>query len=210
LLLTKSRVWQIFYDVYPPSYCSYASSIVIDRLRNSINDGYGQAALTYVYFDYKDQQNQKAVQIVASLLKQLLCQIDKIPDEVEDMYKTSVSACTRPSLGVLTKCFIRLLRNFSTSFVVFDALDECNPEQRDPIVGFIKDLQREKARVFLTSRPHLSEIQELFLSNLVTLQIEAEKHDLRNFLGIELAKRKINKTLSASIIQTLVEKADGM
>src|SRR6266496_4279901 len=47
--------------------------------------------VAYVYFDYKSSSLQTADNVVRSLLKQLLCRINLIPRDLEDLYDD----CTR-------------------------------------------------------------------------------------------------------------------
>jgi hypothetical protein len=183
---------------------------VIDLLNTKIASEKANAALAYVYFDYKNQPNQRIENIIASILKQILCQLDDLPDELETIYNTCILRHTSPDSALLTQCLIRNSKRFSSVFVVLDALDECDEKQLQKIIQLIKTLQEEKISVFLTMRPHLECVRSKLYVDPVVLPIAADEQDIQNFLQIELAKRDMAGSLRTKIKDRLTDTAQGM
>jgi hypothetical protein len=182
-------------------------SVVIDYLKNRFQKE--RVAVVYVYFDYKDQQNQKGATIIASLLKQLVCKLQNLPLQLETLYNECVCSHTRPDISILRQLFVESSQELSSVYVVFDALDECGKQQLDDILSFVKLLQESRANVLLTMREHLRYIVKIF-KDPVILPISAEEHDVRNYLQIELAKESIVPSIQKKILETLTAHAKGM
>jgi hypothetical protein len=53
------------------------------------------APVVYIYFDYDNQKNQTPVNIITSLLKQLVCQLGLIPMELQGLYEKCITESSR-------------------------------------------------------------------------------------------------------------------
>lgn len=86
--------------------------------------------LAHIYFDYKEQERQEPTHILGSLLKQLLCQLPDLLTNVIDLYHRLQPRNKRPKVEDLYTAMLEASRSFPRVFFVFDALDECHPENQ--------------------------------------------------------------------------------
>jgi hypothetical protein len=95
---------------------------------------------------------------------------------------------------------------FSSPYVFFDALDEC--EDYEAIVSLIQQLSVSHIKVMFTSRDHL-EILKVFGS--VAVSISAQGADIQKYISFRLQKeRHVCASLKEEIIQELMSNAEGM
>ena len=97
----------------------------------------------HIYFEYQEQQQQTALAVVASLVKQLLSQIPpaEFPGDVEAEYQRK--KFQYPLAGDLIKMLCSMPKRFARVFVVCDALDEMDQDEQRvellPLFHRIKD-----------------------------------------------------------------------
>ena len=179
---------------------------MIDRLERSASGK--KVAVTYTYFGYKEQKNQKVGRIAASLLKQLLCRLDEIPKEIFNIYRDWIISCSRPPTELLVEMFIKVSQWFSETYVIFDALDEYGDEiERKKFLGFVQVLQKHGFKIFLTSRDHLREELENSLNDIFVCPIVPEENVVRSFLAKRLAEKEMPDSVRDATISRLLETA---
>lgn len=207
-MLTSSRSWKVLFDVLTSSKIQSLTvrSIAIDHMKEKFKDQ--KVAVVYVYFDYKEQHNQKASVVVANLLRQLVCGLDHIPPQLEKLHDSLQHGGSGPSLSILCPLFGDTASQFDSVYVILDALDECDPSQIDLIITFLQG-QKENVRILLTMREHLCNISEDFKDHTF-LPIRAGEGDVRNYLQTKLAKGKFAPSLQNKIVETLTSQAEGM
>jgi hypothetical protein len=97
---------------------------VVDYLEQTINEqGIGVA---FIYCNYKEKTNQTAVNLVASLLKQLVQAQSVIPSKLRWLYEQHIGRNTRPTLVECSELLHMELAAYSKVFIIVDALDECD------------------------------------------------------------------------------------
>ena len=121
---------------------------------------------------------------MASLVKQLASYVDEILPELYGIYKTSRSRDKSPCLDDLFYALQSTSKALRRSFIVFDALDECETEQRCILLNFVRRLSTSDFKIFATSRPHLGDAEEFFEKEL-KIQIVSQIQDI----GIYMNKR---------------------
>ncbi|KAI9769209.1 MAG: hypothetical protein M1840_004338 [Geoglossum simile] len=129
------------------------SSIVVDYLEHQFwNEN---VAVIYVYCSYNDQEGQTAVNLIASLLQQLIKKNSVISKGVLTAYERRRER--RPTVAEYSDLLESEAGRFSKVFIIVDALDECSNGTRDTFVGEIKRLQSQLATIYLfaTSRDFL-------------------------------------------------------
>jgi hypothetical protein len=187
-------------------------SAIIDKLQTQLSPQ--NVGLAFVYFNYRERDTQTLANLVASLVQQLVQCYSSIPDEVRALYTQYNSKSTRPSGEEFSRILQLLVARFSHVYVVVDALDECNMETRSK---FIEKLQESPANLHLlcTSR-YLGDIQEVF-TEASRLDIRARDSDITRYIEAQILQvPKLVKfckkagDLQSSIIEKLVEKANGM
>lgn len=178
-------------------------SIAIDALTAEFQND--EVAVLHVYFDYKAQKAQTAVNIAHNLLKQLLSRLDYIPLELQNSH----SANTKPSLDESRTMLSGLTDNFRTIYAIFDAIDECDVNQLNEIVAGIAGLG-PNCKVLISTRPHLLQHLRNELPNANTLEISANEKDLQNYIMSRLAEKgNRDRTLETKCLE-LSTGADGM
>jgi hypothetical protein len=199
-------------------------SIVIEHIEASIQQPiHPSAAVAYVYFDYKDRARQTPEVILAELIKQLAfrrtdLQADASPSQhIEEMYDKMHPKGRQPAMSDLRELFISIAADFSEVYLIFDALDECNEDERNVLLSFVMQLQLARKgdlrfKIMVTGRPHM---QRAFAdAAALELPIIPDKEDMELAVKekIEAAKKrhKIPVQLELDIVAKVLEKADGM
>lgn len=99
---------------------------------------------------------------------------------------------------------------FSSTVLIFDALDEFSTTQRVKLLEVITDLLKSAkfCKAFTTSRPHLRDVHQ-YLQNTPCIPIKADMLDIRNFLTITTNGR-VHGELRSTIIDKLSTSAHGV
>lgn len=186
-------------------------SIIINHLER-ISEG--NVIVAYIYCSYKEQ-HQTAVNILGSLLQQVIKKQSSVSHEIATMYRAHISKQTRPTLADYSNILqIEILR-FSKAFIIVDALDECS--ENDGVWGFLPELRKLLPTVHLlvTSR-HITAIEREF-ERTMSLEIRAADGDIKNYVTKEIDKQPqllrhiaADPRLRTEIIETIVKKAEGM
>ncbi|KAF8532214.1 hypothetical protein BDD12DRAFT_920271, partial [Trichophaea hybrida] len=196
---------------------TFLSSIVIDHLLAEVRfSNYGVA---YIYFDYKEQNHQRPIDILCCIVKQLLAQLPpllELPPKLLELYDTLRPAEKRPSLDELEAVLNATSKAFTRTFIICDAVDECDQEkQRERLLPLFRRLGDGGINLFLTSRPHPEDIQEAF-EDVPQINITAHEEDLKSFIRERISKTSRAKKLiqgikdKDQIISKVANSANGM
>lgn len=116
----------------------------------------------------------------------------------------------------LYSVLLAISKYFKQLFFVFDALDECDPQnQRKELLPLFQQLAADRFSVFLTSRPHPEDIQDSLYS-VAKIELSAQEEDIVTYVrekinGNPRAKRLIRQgKCEDRIIRELVACAEGM
>ena len=96
---------------------------------------------------------------------------------------------------------------------MFDAFDECHPDNYREIVSIIQKFMESGIRVYVTTRDHL---RNTYLCNefkVSPLEVKAHDDDVKNFVTLELEKpntRNITPKLKQAIIDGVTDGVNGM
>jgi hypothetical protein len=174
------------------------------------------AAVIYIYCSYKEQEDQTAVNLIASLLQQLIQRHPVIPDDILSLYRYHSKKKTRPTLGKLSKLLQLEVRHLLNAFVIVDALDECSESNRtrESFLTEIRKLQ-PSIHLLITSR-HISTIEREF-EKAARVEIRANDEDVGRYLECQIESDgrlvrlvKADPSLKATIVNTIVEDTKGM
>ena len=119
----------------------------------------------YFYCDFKDSIYQNPINMVGSLIGQLAMQEIELPETVEAFYDKYSRRREKPCLHELFDLLRDLLNESSgnrRTYIVLDALDECNG--RNELLEFLRELQLSpelKVTIMVTSQKE-SNIEESF------------------------------------------------
>ena len=189
------------------------AAIVIDHLRKTVQRV--DIGVVYIYCNYKMQLEQTTVNLVASLLKQLLQHQPTVSDDVKSSYGRHRKMGTHPTLDEAFKLLQSEMHRYSQIFVVIDALDECSNENqaRQNLLSKLHALQMSHSvNLMMTSR-HIPDITQEF-QNSLQLEIRANEEDVRGYLDGQMFRlascvRK-NTDLQEAIKESIVKAVDGM
>lgn len=189
------------------------SSLAVERLAAKI---IGQPiGLAYLYCDYRDQKGQTAVELIGSLVKQLMLQLDHVPPKVMDMYQFKKKNRTKLELHEATKMLNETVLSFEKCFICIDGLDESGC-RRALYKTLLEDLvSKGTVRLLLTGRPHIK--HEILPNNAVApLEVVANLDDIKDFLRHRIEEDRkeqpadMTDDLKALIVSTIASKAQGM
>ncbi len=168
--------------------------------------------IAYLYCNFRRRDEQKAYDLLASLLKQLSQAQSSLSDSVKLLHEKHQHQRTRPSLDEITKALQSVAATYSRVFIVVDALDECQTSDgsRTRFLAEIFEAQaRSGANVFATSR-FITEISGR-LENPVTLEIRANEDDVRQYLdgqmfrlpGFVVRSQELQEEIKSCIVKSV-------
>jgi hypothetical protein len=213
--LVKLYLRKRFLFVNEPTgfFTNEPSSTVIETLKiGSLATSLG---LAYIYCNHKDQGSQTVSELIASLVQQLSRQQRRVPEDARVLYTMHRTSRTRPVLMEWLQVFRSIITDFSSVYIVIDALDECN-EADGTRRALIEELRRLPGlRILCTSR-YLGDIARL-LQDATQLELRASDADIARFLDCQITKEKDlmrfcekDPSLRNDVIERIVKQADGM
>jgi Cdc6-like AAA superfamily ATPase len=179
--LTKNKQ-TLFCPGMPGAGKTIVTSIVIDHLCTRFQND-ASVGIAYLYCNFRRQHEQKPADLLASLLKQLVQEQSSIPQSVKSLYERHKDKRTRPSFDEISKALHSVVADYSRSFIIIDALDECEVSNggRKQLLSEISNLQaKTEASFFATSR-FIPEIEKEF-KGCVSLEIYASDEDVQRYL----------------------------
>ena len=187
------------------------SSLVIDRLCEHAAGE--KAAVAYFYIDFAAQKEQSPVDILGSVLKQIVGGLDQVPEGIVQTFEgqKEIAGGRKPVLSEIVK----LLQDISSSrstFICIDALDECRAGHRPKLLDSLNQILQKspRVRIFLTGRPHVrGEVERHLPRRVETRSIAPTKDDialyLRERLKADTMPDAMDRSLREEIIQTIHE-----
>lgn len=173
------------------------------------------SALVYVYCSYQDPDHTP-LNLIASVLRQLVRHHTEIPQRIEQIYKTHLATSTRPNLEELLVELKLVSQAFTDVYVVIDALDECSE-----VIGnkssFLQAIQALEGHVsmIVTSRTTVNIVQYLWTA--IRLEVDARDSDIVKYVESRLAsERRLQRNvvghpeLQATIVSTVLRSTKGM
>lgn len=164
------------------------TSAVIEHIQHwqSYHDASGKSKvnLAFIYFDFIRKESQRTIDILASLIKQLVRDELSLPTAIKDLQKKyrKIPAPSRSDKDV--KAFSEALKKLisdkcTKTFIVIDALDECQ-DSSDFLKSLFTVLEDTEAKLFATTRPSES-VEKIFKSELL-LDIAASTEDVESYV----------------------------
>ena len=199
-------------------------TILCSTILENILESYASTpniAVLYFFFDFDDPDKQRPENMMRSLLSQLSLHCVNVPPVLEKLYLSCLSGDRIPSFEAVLKTFHQMATAFDNTFIVLDALDECN--QRPELLKSIDEMMSWKdtnLRVLVTSRKE-KDIEDSVLpltknkarvciqSALVNADICAYVHNQLQ-TNRKLQRWQYKPEVRMEIENTLMEKANGM
>jgi len=189
-------------------------SIVVEHLSAKFQDD-ADIGIAYLYCNFRQQQEQKPADLLASLLKQLIQEQDFMPECIKTLYNRHKRKRTHPSFDEFSKVLHSVIADYSRVFIIIDALDECQVSDggRTKFLSNILNLQAKTgANLFATSR-FIPEITKEF-EKCISLEIYARDDDVRKYLDGKMSHLRPfvlrNSSLQEDIKTKIIEAVDGM
>lgn len=174
--------------------------------------------MAYVYFNYSEQAQQTPVLVLANLTKQLACQLQELPTEVNELYKTITDQQKTPSLEERYNLLRIIAKAFAPGnvFLICDALDECKQDaQRKILLPLFHRMANDGMNLFITSREYPDDIQTSF-KNSSKVKLRARNEDIKFYIQQKIAEHPRAHRLVESarcqneIVSQLKKCANGM
>ncbi|KAL9596235.1 MAG: hypothetical protein Q9219_005946 [cf. Caloplaca sp. 3 TL-2023] len=195
------------------------SSTVIEELLQPTTQP--NVHVAYFFFDFNDSSKQCVDKMLRSLIAQLWSTRHSSHGPLEILYQKCSQGTKQPSIKELETALKDLIDSHETTFIVLDALDEC--ENRGELLDFLENAARwksSKLQVLMTSRS-LKDFQdfcEVELGNGSRLSIDEPNvnNDIRHHVhGVLQIDRRFKRwrnhpDVQSEIENKLMEKAGGM
>ena len=185
------------------------SSLVVDRLCDEPVDG--DTAVACFYFDFAARNEQSPVNMLGSLLRQIVSGPGGIPEAVTQGFrkeKTVIGGRGLQVSGILN--MFQTIAATKCTFICVDALDECVPEHRRVVLESLGQILQgsQYTRIFMTGRPHVRSEVERGLGGAVTFMFIRTTEDgvlklLREKLRGDTAPNTMSSILERNIMMSI-------
>jgi len=187
------------------------SSLVIDKLCDEA--GEGDTAVMCFYFDFAARSEQSPVNMLGSLLRQLVSGLRGIPKAiVQDFQKQKKGIGGR---GLQVSGIMKMFQAIAATkrmFICIDALDECVPEHRMVILESLRQILQVSPNtgLFMTGRPQVrSEVKRRLDGAATFISIQPTEDGVIRYLHDKLRKDTtpeiMSSTLEAEIMKSIPE-----
>ncbi|KAI9367278.1 hypothetical protein BJX61DRAFT_538191 [Aspergillus egyptiacus] len=202
----------------PGSGKTVITAAVVEHLTTDIQCA-GSVAVAYLYLSYQSASEQTLGDMLGSLVKQLLRQMQERPDQqVRNMYADQLKENV-PQVDEHMAALRYLVTMYSKAFIVVDALDECSDDpagvqgrHRSKLLSAIRDLQlRGCVSLFATARL-IPDIEKMF-SDDPSFEIRAADEDLDVYLNdcvAGITSVTISPELRNEIVRRIKQAVDGL
>lgn len=178
-------------------------------------------ALAYFFFSFTDAEKQVPENMLRSIITQLLAQLEAIPHGTGNVFLSKLEGQHQPSKRELLDLLREIVNNFADTYLILDALDECNHRQTLlDLINKIHNWELKTLHLMLTSRQEVDiedALEEIIGSDgKISAQSEVVDEDIRAYIRHRVHSdkgfKKWNNRLDVQmeIENTLMKKADGM
>jgi ankyrin repeat domain-containing protein 50 len=167
--------------------------------------------LAFLYLNYQFMQSLGP--LLGSLIRQLTESLKKLPEAVKGQWESH----SKGEFALDDRNFLNLLHEVSANrrvFIIVDALDECDPATRKPLLDTLKSLGG-RVSLFVTSR-YLADFEELF-DDFERVNLTVHSEDIRDYVDhcVDQSKRlkafaREDRTLRHDLKHTIVAKSGDM
>jgi Cdc6-like AAA superfamily ATPase len=213
-LLPTNTGETLFCTGIPGAGKTMIAAIVIDHLTTEIRNS--TTGVAWVYCSYRSRGEQTPSTLLGSILKQLVqFETPSVVELVTKLKQHHVDRGTKPTADDLRQVLLSVLAEFSTTYIVVDALDEFSIDSgsRSQFLGHLRALQQSTdLRLMIISR-HIPDIVEEFRQD-PNVEIRAHDEDIRSFITGQLFRlpRCIQRDteLQGMVQEKIASAIDGM
>nr|GAT44701.1 predicted protein [Mycena chlorophos] len=177
-------------------------SKIVDHLqilqREDLNIGIG-----YIYISYTEAHIQSLKNLLGALWRQLQPQIMEPLDDqpARALYKTHQTHKTQATKDEVHELLKALTVQFSTVYIILDALDEYPEDKRDVLVKLLTEIGTN-VQLLVTTRAQMN----LSLSaEVACIEVTAAAADVRMFLSVKLQMELLRSVLNKDQLQKALE-----
>lgn len=173
----------------------------------------------------RERANPEA--ILRSLVRQLSCSKpgNNIEDMTRDLYKQRSKdgfAAGPLSIEESVSTLISLTARRRYSYIIIDALDECDRREREHLLDALSQIVKESAgmvKIFISSRDDMDIVRHLAGCPNLLISAESNQEDIAAFVHSEVDKQiekrrllsgQVSERLRHKIKQVLCDQAQGM
>ena len=188
------------------------SSLVIDKLCDDA--GNGDSAVMCFYFDFAARNEQSPVNMLGSLLRQLVSGPEGIPEEVIQGFREQRRGIG--GRGLQVSGILKMLQTVTATkrmFICVDALDECVPEHRMIVLESLQQILQgaPNARIFMTGRPQVrSEVEKRLGEATAFISIQPTEDGVARYLRDKLRNDTTPEIMSSALEAQIMESIPGM
>ena len=204
------------------------SSILVDRF---IDDFEGDRNPNPIYFycqrNSAEPERSDPEAILRSLVRQMSCLrpggalLPPVRDSYDARKKEGFAAGSLDS-DECTALILEMTKDRLMTTIVIDALDECDPEKRDVLLGALSRIITDSTglvKLFISSRDDRDIVLHLGECPNLKIQASHNQDDITMYVNSEVSKvirsrkwrsGKVDEKLEEEIKLTLIEKAQGM
>ncbi|KIJ39782.1 hypothetical protein M422DRAFT_257378 [Sphaerobolus stellatus SS14] len=193
------------------------SGSIIAALRSHV-ESKPRTGLAYFFFSYTDKAKQNTFNMLSSIAAQLCQRITKVPPRVVTLHDNNKLA--RPPLSVVSEIITYLAWCFHQTYIVLDALDEIEVDERNSLLKALQEIiantRRCNINVLMTSRREIylaDGFQSLSLEEISLTSSKVDEDISRYVTEIVEEEPKLSRwsaELRTEIVHTLRDKAKGM
>ena len=187
------------------------SSLVVDRLYDMSQDQ--NIAVACFYADFAAREEQSPINILGSLLKQIVGGLERIPDEICQTFQDHKKVIGGRELQVPE--IVQMLQDTTSllpTYICVDAVDECVEKNRPEVLDSLRQILERPSgtRIFLTGRGHIrDEIDRHLGGRAVILSIKPNNDDIVEYIRMRLSKdtypEAMDSDLENQIIRIITE-----
>ena len=183
------------------------SSLVIDKLCDEATDG--DPTVVCFYFDFAARREQSPVNMLGSLVRQLVSGKGEIPEAIARDFRKEKRAIggRRSQVPGILKMF-QTIAATKRAFICVDALDECVLEHRMAVLRSLSEILHRSptTRLFVTGRSHVRSEVERELGGAATFVfIRATEDGVLRFLREKLRKDTITDMMSSTLEEDIMK-----
>ncbi|KAJ6504050.1 ankyrin repeat-containing domain protein [Mycena vulgaris] len=194
-----------------PCNSAVISELVDDqRGLKDLANAHPPPAIAFFYFDFKNKQGQAVDSVLRRIILQLSAQSPNPYKTLAEHFKSKSNGQTLPTYQELQKILEELLLELGRTYIVLDALDECEERDQRRLVDFISTLRQRTPtplHLLFTSQPRRIFIEAFVDVTCIELESALTQEDIRLFVDSELQRLEPWANRAADLV---VSKSNGM